>query len=350
MGNKMLALRWHGRRDIRLDIVDIPTVDRPTDVLLAVEACGICGTDIEEWREGPIAIPAERVQREPQCPLVLGHEFCGRVIDAGRDAPFELGQLVAVEVNIPCGACAACRDQRSNNCPSIVALGLQDDGGLAEFVVVPASSCIAVDGSVDPRVLAFAEPLAVAVHAVSRVDLRPRESIAIFGAGAIGLQIALLLRNGGHSITLVECSAARRELATQLGFDAIDAELVGQKRAEFDVCFEATGNPSAVSDAVDATRPGGTVVLLGVSTQDLGLSAWRLVEGEISLISSKSHTMKDFAEAVEALVSGAIDVSALPLGLFPLEDALLAFSGVLAQPDAYAKRMMVAPPLMGTNG
>ena len=346
----MLALRWHDRRDIRLDTVDIPTIDRPTDVLLAVEACGICGTDIEEWREGPIAIPAERVQGEPQRPVVLGHEFCGRVIDAGRDAPFERGQLVAVEVNIPCGTCGACRDQRSNNCPSTVALGLQDNGGLAEFVVVPASSCIAVDGSVDPRVLAFAEPLAVAVHAVSRVDLRPHDSIAVFGAGAIGLLLALLLRSSEHSVTLVECSAARRELATQLGFYVIDTELAGQKRAEFDVCFEATGNPSAVTDAVDSTRPGGSVVLLGVSTRDLGLSAWRLVEGEISLISSKSHTMKDFAEAVEALVSGVIDVSPLPLELFPLEDALLAFAGVMSQPDTYVKRMMVALPLMGTNG
>ncbi|GGK92775.1 hypothetical protein GCM10007382_11220 [Salinibacterium xinjiangense] len=144
--------------------------------------------------------------------------------------------------------------------------------------------------------------------------------------------------------------AARRELASQLGFHVIDTELAGQKRAEFDACFEATGNPSAISDAVDATRPGGSVVLLGVSTRDLGLSAWRLVEGELSLIASKSHTMKDFAEAVEALVSGAIDVSAFPLELFPLEDALLAFAGVMAQPDAYVKRMMVALPLMGTNG
>lgn len=346
----MLALRWHGRRDIRLDIVDLPTVERPTEVLLAVEACGICGSDIEEWQEGPIAIPAERVQSEPKSPLVLGHEFCGRVIDAGPDAPFERGQLVAVEVNIPCGTCAACRDHRTNNCPSIVALGLQDDGGLAEFVVVPAASCIAVDGSVDPRVLAFAEPLAVGVHAVSRVNLRPSESIAIFGAGAIGLLLALQLRNSGHAVTLVERLVARRELASQLGFHAIDPELAGRTSGKFDACFEATGNPSAVSTAVDATRPGGSVVLLGVSTRDLGLSAWRLVESEVSLISSKSHTMKDFAEAVQALVSGAIDVSAIPLGQFPLEDTLLAFDGAVAQPDAYVKRMMVALPLVGIDG
>lgn len=342
----MLALRWHTRMDLRLDIVDRPVVTRSNDVLLAVEACGICGTDIEEWCEGPIAIPAARVRGGAAQPLILGHEFCGRVIDAGSEARFEVGELVAVEVNIPCGECPACHDDRTNNCPFTVALGLQDDGGLAEYVVAPASSCVAVDGSVDPRVLAFAEPLAVGVHALSRVTLRESDDVAVFGAGAVGVLLALLLRRRGNRVVVVESSMKRRDLARQLGFEVTDpqlSELDVSSRSRFDVCFEATGNPHAVKAAINVTREGGKVVLLGIGTRDLGLSAWNLVEGEISLIASKSHTMKDFAQAVDNLVSGAIDVTSLPLGEFRLEDAVVAFEGARSHPDAYLKRMMVSP-------
>ena len=346
----MLALRWHDRLDIRLERVEVPCLSDPADVLLAVEACGICGTDIEEWREGPLAIPIERVSGNT--PITLGHEFCGRIVIAGGETPFHPGQLVAVEVNIPCGGCMACRDGRTNNCPFIVALGLQDDGGLAEYVVVPASSCVAVDSAVDPRVLAFAEPLAVGVHAISRVELREDDDVAVFGAGAVGILLALLLRSQGCAVVVVESSAKRRDTARQLGFEVRDSEPLGLEDGsprQFDVCFEATGNPGAVRDALKVTRQGGKIVLLGVSNQDLGISQWSLVEREVSLISSKSHTMEDFGGAVQRLVSGEIDVASLPIGEFALSDALVAFEGAVSRPDDYLKRMMVAPPIVASN-
>lgn len=336
----MLALRWHGQLDIRLDTVSVPPLAHPTDVLLAVEACGVCGTDIEEWREGPIAIPAGRAR-----PLTLGHEFCGRVVSVGSEAPFHPGQLVAVEVNIACGTCAACNNGRTDKCSSIIALGLQTDGGLAEYVVVPAAACIAVDNSVDSRVLALAEPLAVGVHAVSRVKIRENADIAVFGAGAVGILLALLLRSQGRVVVIVESSATRRDLARNLGFEVKNSRSpeLENSLAHFDVCFEATGNPDALRAALKVTRQGGNIVLLGVSTHDLGISSWSLVEGEVSLISSKSHTMQDFAEAVQRLVSGQIDVATLPIGEFLLRDAIAAFQGAASHPDAYLKRMMVAP-------
>jgi (R,R)-butanediol dehydrogenase / meso-butanediol dehydrogenase / diacetyl reductase len=167
----MLAVRWHGRGDVRVEEVLPPAPPGPGELQLQVRWCGICGTDLEEWLSGPVFIPAAAPHpvTGARAPLVLGHEFAGVVVAAGADVtgPWP-GQRVAVDTIVSCGTCYWCQRGEVTRCPALGALGLHGDGGLAELCNAPARICLPVPDTVADDEAALAEPLAVAVRALRR--------------------------------------------------------------------------------------------------------------------------------------------------------------------------------------
>src|SRR5438270_5440425 len=165
----MKAAVFHGPHDVRIESVADPPAPAPEDVVLEVRRAAICGTDASEWDHGPVLCRPG---------VVLGHEFVGRVIDAGEDVTtFRVGDRVVSGAGISCGRCFWCLRGRTNLCAEYRTLGLQIDGGLAQYVTSPASICRHVPDACDDDAAAMTQPLAVALHALSRVAQRSDESV-----------------------------------------------------------------------------------------------------------------------------------------------------------------------------
>lgn len=347
--DQMLAVRWHARGDVRLETIPRPAPPAPGHVTVRVEAAGICGTDLEEWQDGPINIA---VTPHPllgtSAPLVLGHEFCGEVVAAGDGSGLEPGQRVAVEVNTSCGRCTRCTAGDTQQCASLASLGLHGDGGLAELVDVPAATCVVVPDHLDRLVVVLAEPLAVGVRALRRTGAAAGEHVGVLGGGAVGQLVARLAADRGMHVTLVEPLESRRRTAELAGLTAVTPDAVDEALARtpdglgFDVVLECAGFAGAVRAAARLGRPGARIAVLGVSTTRLDLSPWDLVAREQTLLGVLSHTQRDFAEALAALAEGRVPTTGIVTDVVPLADALAgAFEPLLREPGEHLKVVVV---------
>lgn len=339
----MLALRWHGRGDVRVEQVDRPGPPGHNEVQLEVLWCGVCGTDVEEYRDGPIFVPADRV------PLVLGHEISGRVVAAG-DGTGELrvGDIVGVDGLIGCGDCSPCRRGLINLCVDLVAIGLMRDGGLAEYVNVPAEVCVRIPDDVAVEAGALAETLAVGVRALRQGRLSEGESVVVMGGGAVGLLAAQAARAmGAGRVALIEPRADRRELGLRLGVDLA----LGPDEADGisgDVIVECSGVMAAVSASIDRAAKGGRVVLVGIAPGTVAIDPLRFVLNELELIGSLSHLKDvDFARAIELVQSGRVQLEPLITHRAALADAAEVIGELRRRPQDQLK-VLISPKAAGS--
>jgi (R,R)-butanediol dehydrogenase / meso-butanediol dehydrogenase / diacetyl reductase len=183
----MRAAVYHGAKDVRIEERPVPTV-RHGYVLMRVLRSGICGTDASEYLHGPSLFPVDR--RHPasghQGPMIMGHEFTGEVVACGTGTEHLAGMRLATGAGVSCGACAWCRAGRTNLCASYWTLGLNADGGLAEYALVPASTCVPIPDECSDDAAGLAQPLAVGLHAARRAGAGPDDTVVLIGAGAIG--------------------------------------------------------------------------------------------------------------------------------------------------------------------
>lgn len=353
----MLALRWHARCDLRLDRVARPAQPGPGQVLLAVDAAGICGTDIEEWQHGPFNIPTRPHPLSGRmAPLVLGHESVGHVVTAGVRTTLGEGMRVAVEANTGCGQCPWCLRGQVNLCPELSSKGLSDDGGLAEYILVPEAMCQPVPEQLDIRAAVLSEPLAVGVHALRRGGIDPSAhdrdgplTLVVLGGGTVGQLLAQVAARCG-TVVLVEPHGQRRNLAVSAGIEHAVAPataqatldgLTGGRRA--DVCFECSGSSGALDISSRLTRRGGHVVLVGVNSEPIGLSPLDVIWREQALVGTLSHTMADFATAIDLLAAGIVRTDGLVTDLLPLSSALQAFEQLKDHPGEHLKTVLIPP-------
>jgi (R,R)-butanediol dehydrogenase / meso-butanediol dehydrogenase / diacetyl reductase len=310
------AAVFHGPRDVRIENVPNPQPPAQGEVVLEVVRAAICGTDASEWDHGPILCRPG---------VVLGHEFVGRVVEIGEGVTgIEVGDRVVSGAGISCGRCAWCVRGRTNLCTEYRTLGLQADGGLAEYVMSPASICRLVPEACDDDAAAMAQPLAVALHALSRVAQAPDETVAIIGAGGIGSFIiaGASQRVVDGRVVAVDIDADRLSTASALGAsETVDAtghdlsklllELTGG--VGFDVVIEASGAPFAPSAALAGARRGGRVLLVGLHGAPRELDLTGTILREVDIVTTVAHVCdSDIPDALELL--SVTDVAAITIG------------------------------------
>jgi (R,R)-butanediol dehydrogenase/meso-butanediol dehydrogenase/diacetyl reductase len=349
----MKALRWHARHDVRLDDVPEP-VAATGEVVIGVEACGICGSDLHEYLDGPLYIP---VRPHPLTgvapPVTLGHEFVGRIVTTGPDVrQVRPGDRVAVNPCLLCGTCQRCRRGQVNHCARLATLGLSRDGAFAPLVAAPAASCHVLPPEVGEGEGAFVEPLAVAVHAARRARLSPGARVVVVGAGPIGLLLLQVLRaRGAGWVAVVEPRAERRRLARELGADhVVDPEAedpahavaaaTADERAE--LTFECVGSAAAFASAVRLTAKQGRIVLVGLVPATVPVNLLQLLAHEKEIVGSSAY-VDEFPEAIALLAAGQVRVAPLVTGQVPLRQALEEGLEVLRRPDASHVKILVVP-------
>ncbi|GAB3365345.1 alcohol dehydrogenase catalytic domain-containing protein [Modestobacter lapidis] len=285
-------------------------VDEPVavagEVVVTVHRVGICGSDVTAYRGNMgIARPGD----------VRGHEFAGVVTAVADNVDRAwLGRRVAVNAQVTCGKCWACRNDTDNLCPHLQIIGVHRAGAFAERVAVPARNLIAVDDTVTAQLAATAEPLAQACHDVQLVLPAEPRSVLVIGAGSIGnlvVQAARLL--GIPEITVVEPHPQRRAAAVAAGAettvestDVAAAVAAARPEGGFDVVFDVVGVAGTRTAAVGLARPGGQVVLVGLHTDVHELSWFPVIRREVVLRGANCYDRGDFAQAVAWLHAGEI--------------------------------------------
>lgn len=342
----MKAIVWHGRRDVRYEEVPDPGRPGPGEVSVRVAFAGICGTDLEEYTDGPLFVPvvAPHPLTGRKAPLILGHEFSG-VIEALGDGVerFRVGDHVAADTLMYCGECEECRHGRFNLCPNLAALGQMADGGLAERVVAPAYAFVKLPSGVPLDHAALAEPLAVAVRGVRRAQLSPGDRVLIMGAGTIGLMALAVARDAGvGTVTVVEPRASRAALARALRADDVRESWAGLPGGvRFDRALECTGKPQAQVAALRLLRPQGRLVLIGIPTAATMFDTMDIVNTEREVVGSLSHLAEeDFRQAVDMLSAKRVDVAPFISRRYPLSQGVDAFKLLERGEDDILKILM----------
>ncbi len=311
----MRAAVYHGPGDVRIESLPDPGPPGPGELLLEVLRGAICGTDSSEFAHGPHMIPLN--DRHPNSghvgPLVLGHEFVGRVVQVGEDVSgFAVGDRVVTGAGVSCGECEWCRAGRTNLCAHYYTLGLHTDGGLATHAITPAGICVRVPDECSDDAAAMAQPLAVALHALNRGRVEPSDTIVIIGVGGIGaLMVGGAAGRGIERVIAVDVDAARLDTARELGaLHTVDAsqgdaaaavrDLTGGEGAQ--VVIEASGAPGSPGQALRMVRRGGTVVIVGLQAEPVAVDLFDMAMREIEMTSTLAHVCaEDLPAAVEIL-------------------------------------------------
>lgn len=312
----MTAARLHGVRDIRTHTEAIPVAGAEEE-LVRITAVGLCGSDLHWFTEAGIG--DARLSR----PLVPGHEFAG-VIEGGP----RHGQLVAVDPALPCRRCEMCLDGYRNLCPDVVFAGHGgQDGGLQQYLAWPSwalhplpETMSAIDGAV-------LEPLGVALHALDLGHLRIGATIAVVGAGPIGLLLLQAAKKAGAThIVVVEPLAHRRDAAKRLGADVVLDVDEAHDDISADTVFEMAGSDTAVEIALRAARPGARVVLGGIPDGDRTSFQASLARRKGLTLVLVRRMNEAYPRAIRLAAQGLIDISSIVSHRYPLERAAEAFT------------------------
>jgi L-idonate 5-dehydrogenase len=304
----MRALVIHAPRDLRVEPVETPDLG-PRDVRVRVEAGGICGSDLHYYLDGGFG----RIRlREP---MILGHEVAGRVESVGAEVTRVVpGDRVAIDPSRPCGRCRYCLEGRAQHCTDMKFYGSamrfpHVHGGFRDVLVIEESQAVPVGKDVSAAEAAFAEPLAVCLHAISRAGALFGKRVLITGSGPIGALVALAARRAGAIEIVATEPEALRTYEVEKGY--------------FDVMFEASGAGRALVGALEAIRPGGTIVLVGVGGE-VGLPIDRIVAKELE-IRGTFRFFTEFALAADFISRRLVDVRPLLTETMPLDRAVEAF-------------------------
>lgn len=301
-------------------------------VEIAIVAGGICGSDLHYFNDGGFG--AVRLRE----PMVLGHEVAGTVTTIGSAVTnVSVGDLVAVNPSRPCGTCLYCQKGLQNQCLDMRFYGSamrmpHVQGAFQRSLIADASQCVVAPPNLSPNELAFAEPFAVTLHAVSRAGGLLGKRVLVTGCGPIGALVVLAARtHGAREIVATDVVSEPLKKAEQIGADrtinvaergsALDAYAVD--KGTFDVVFEASGNQSALRGALDVLRPRGVLVQLGLGG-DVSIPQNTIVAKEIELKGSfRFH--EEFELAVDLIANRRVDVTPLLTDIFDVEQAVQAF-------------------------
>ena len=303
-------------------------VPGPTEVLVRSEVAGICGSDTHaaHGRHPFIVLPYHP-----------GHEVVGVVAEVGAQVTsVSVGQRVTVEPDLPCWQCKPCLTGRQNLCENLRFFGCgYEQGGMADYFTIPANRLHVVPADLSLRAAALIEPLSTPVHAVRLASDVEGRTVAILGAGTIGLLVlSVVLAHGARRVVVTDVLAAKRDRAVSLGADlAVDAaapDVVAQVRAGLgesaDVVFDCVAIGPTVNAAIQMADKGGTVVVVGVPTADISVPLAIIQDHQIRIQGSATYLPEDYAESIALLRNGSVRVDAVVTAVRDLADVADAFA------------------------
>ena len=324
--------------------VPVPQVGEK-DVLIRVAAAGICGTDVH-------ICCGDKGSAEVHPPVVLGHELAGVVEQVGAEvSSVHVGDHVTVDPNIYCGKCHYCQIGKKQLCENLLAVGVNRNGGFAEYCVVGEAQCYVLNREIPLQYGAMAEPLACCLHGIDRAKIAPGDTVCIIGGGAIGLMmVQLAKRSGAAKVVLSEPVGMRRLAGLQVGADAVIdptheeiadrlEQITGVQGA--DVVIECVGAPTATQQAFSAAKRGATLLLFSVpkagSTYELSLEDVYQKELDIvgSMINPDTH-----GRAVALINSGAVRFDPIITHSYPVEQVKDA---ILMQQSSESIKVVIQP-------
>ncbi len=321
----MKAGVYLGKEDIQVRDWPEPKLGEG-DVLLKVRYSGICGTDMLIYSgKHPRVVP----------PRVLGHEIFGTVVESrGAGEAWKAGVRAAVYPLISCGRCAPCREGDAHVCEKLGLVGIDTDGGMAQWVKARAEQLFALPAEVSDEQAALVEPLSVAVHVVRTSGFRPGDVTMVMGGGPIGNLIAQVLRaSGARTVIVAEVKDFRRELVERQGFAAFNPAQEGARAAlrritgedYADRVFEATGAAAAVREAIDVCKIRGEITWVGLPKTPPEVDILRLVFKEIVTTGARVYRPVDYPVAIALLARRAVDVLPLITDTLELRDVKRGF-------------------------
>lgn len=316
---KMKAAVFMGNGKLEFQERDIPGITKDDDVIIKVEACSICGTDVHIMSVPPgyIATPG----------TILGHELCGEIVKTGSGVSnVKAGDRVVVNPNDYCGTCDYCVNGLPNHCVNIKAMGIHVDGGFAEYVRTSAKMVHKISSELPMKIAVFAEPLACAVNGINKINVKPAEKVLVIGGGPIGLLMVQLMKASGADVVCSEPNETRRGFALKSGADhVVDpmkedvAEFVNDKLGKpADVVIDVVG--SQIETAIKSVRRGGRILLFGVNTKAVPqIVQSDIIFKEVAILGTWLAN-STFPRAVEILESGVLDLDCLVTDVMPLDE------------------------------
>ena len=327
----MKAAVYHSSGDVRIEEREIP-IPIEGEVLLKVLRSGMCGTDASEYKSGPKIFATKT--RHPNSghigPMILGHEFIGEIVGVTSEGSgFTVGEIVASGAGISCGQCKRCLEMRTNLCEKYVTLGLNRDGGMAQYVAVPTSTLVKVPSALSLDAAGIAQPLAVGLHAARRSGVRDGDKVLLIGSGAIGTFVLAGLRHLFEAeVAVLDFGGSRLERAARLGADHIIEvgetaeakirEVFGD--AGIDVVIEASGAPGQLPFAISLVKRGGTILQVGLPSGGQEIDVHKIVMSEINIQTTLAHVCdQDLGTALEILSTTDL-AEELVEGVYPLSE------------------------------
>ena len=340
----MKAAVYRGPGDVRIESIADPEGAREGELIIQVARAAICGTDSSEWAHGPLLA---------RPPVVLGHEFVGRVVDAGSAAgAFAVGDRVVSGAGISCGMCEWCSAGRTNLCAEYRTIGLHLDGGLAEYVRSPGFVCRHVPEGVSDDAAALAQPLSVALHAVRRSGLESGQACALIGVGGIGAFIlAAAAARGASPLIALDIDDERLHTARRLGATVtVNVRERPLSEAIFEntngegahVVIEASGSRNAPAAALAAARRGGRVLIVGLQAAPREIDLFSFTVREVDLLTTLAHVCDvDLPESLALLDSSDLATAVIDR-VIALDD--LVADGIKPLADGSARGKIVVAP------
>jgi L-iditol 2-dehydrogenase len=326
----MKAFVKFGSEPYEAELREVPTPEPGEgEVLLKVSGSGICGSDLHAYR----ASPGYSWVRPP---VILGHEFTGTVVAVGPGAGrFRPGDRVVVIGIQGCGLCRVCREGRTNLCEGRRVIGLDMNGGMAEWAVVSQNHMIAIPDGLDLAAAALIEPFSVAAHGLSKVDILPEQTVVVSGPGPIGLLAAAIARLRGARVVVIgtgKDTGVRLPAAGKMGMATVNLDrepIDSALRTIFsgrpvDLWVEASGSSEAFKTGVGLIRRGGSMVVIGMYAQEFSWIPTPSVRAEHSLFFSYASADRDYRFALDVMAGGILDLEPL-VDYFPLDQVGEAF-------------------------
>ncbi|MDQ0207489.1 2,3-butanediol dehydrogenase [Alkalicoccobacillus murimartini] len=315
----MNALMYYGSKNVKVESIAEPEVTQDS-VKIKVKYAGICGTDLHEYQHKSFVTEDK---------MILGHEFTGEIVEVGDHVTkYKAGDRVAVEPIWGCGECDTCRTGNYNICANMKSYGIHENGGFAEYVVVKEANVFKLPDTLSYELAALVEPIAVVLQAIRKSTFKIGDSVALFGAGPIGLLLSECLRAAGASkIFVAEVSEERRELALKMGADVVlnpvkeDVVQVIKDHTNggVDVSFDVAGVEATFVQSVDVIKPNGEFMIVSIFAKPISYHPTTQVIGEKKINSSLGYN-NIFAQAINLLSKGSLNVEPIITSTITLDN------------------------------